>query len=91
MSLPYVEKFLFKLKNDDKALQDFRRERRGAVAEVGARLTAEEANWLIAGDVLSLYRAGVQPVLLVGALAAFDLDPSEFRRILAPAKGVRRQ
>lgn len=90
MSLHGVHRVLYSLNRDPAIAQRFREDRAAVLSGFAAQLDADETRWLQEGDVLSLYRHGVHPLLLVSASRLFGMEQSAYREALAPAVGERR-
>jgi aromatic-ring opening dioxygenase LigAB LigA subunit len=87
MSLHSVERLLYDLNRDPTKVASFQAEPDAVLA--GYELTEQEAAWLVARDILALYRHGVHPLLLAPASRFFQIDQRDFRTALAPAVGER--
>lgn len=90
MTLRGVEKLMYELNKDRQLAQRFQADRAEVIRERGRDLDPVEIEWLEEGDVLSLYRHGVHPLLLVAASRVFGLDQAAYRAALKPARGERR-
>lgn len=90
MTLRGVERLMYQLNRDRELAEAFREDRGRVIREIGRDLDPIEIGWLESGDVLSLYRHGVHPLLLVAASRMYGIDQAAYRAALEPARGERR-
>jgi hypothetical protein len=90
MSVYGIESLLYRLKRDPDLLGQFTDDRTAVLERDDVReIDADEREFILSGDVLSLYRRGIHPLLLVGFSRQVGLDQPTFRDLLAPAVGTR--
>jgi hypothetical protein len=90
MSLHGVERLLHRMNKDPEIGGAFMADRASVVSMYGLGITDDERRFLIDGDLLSLYRLGVHPLLLAPASRFFGMDQRAFKETLAVAVGERR-
>jgi aromatic-ring opening dioxygenase LigAB LigA subunit len=88
MSLLGVQTFLFRLKNDKQLQSQFETARDEAFSNFS--LSDEEKRALLEGDLETLYRIGVHPLLLAPFSRYAKIPRLTYRVRLAPFKGTRR-
>ncbi|MSQ72787.1 MAG: hypothetical protein EXR27_16070 [Betaproteobacteria bacterium] len=87
MSLFGVQKFMYVLKKDRALQQAFRQD---ASAALGAfALSRQEHDALAAGDLASLYRMGVHPLLLAPYSRFMAIPRPAYQAALDPLRGLR--
>jgi len=87
MSLLGIHSFIYRLKNDSAIRSAFQRRDKDAFG--GFDLTDDEKAALRSGDVATLYRLGVHPLLLAPYSRYAGLARSKYQATLAPLKGLR--
>jgi hypothetical protein len=87
MALPQLEHYLYRLKTTPALQQAFLADRDGHLANES--LDAEERQALVAGDVESLWRMGVHPMLMAPLGRLYGLKPADYRARLRPLAGER--
>jgi len=88
MSLHDVERLLFGLNRDQEQAAAFLEDPE-AVLDEHPHLSIEEHKMLSDRDVLSLYRYGLHPLLLVQASRFFGMQLIDFNEAIQPALGER--
>jgi len=88
MSLLGIHSFIFRLKSDP-AIQRAFEQRLAAVFE-NFDLAPNETEALLNGDVVTLYRLGVHPLLLAPYSRYAGVPRPKYKSALAPLKGLRR-
>jgi hypothetical protein len=87
MSLLGIHSFIYRVKNDAGTRGAF--QRREDAAFRAFDLTDDERTALKAGDVATLYRLGVHPLLLAPYSRYAGLARAKYQAALAPLKGLR--
>lgn len=87
MSVLGIETFMYRLKNDPAVQSEFGR--RSADAYRGFDLAPEEISALQSGDVATLYRLGVHPLLLAPYSRYAGIPRPKYQASLLPLKGLR--
>jgi Aromatic-ring-opening dioxygenase LigAB, LigA subunit len=88
MSLLGVHSFIFRLKSDPATQEAF--EQRSAAVFEKFDLAPHEIAALLNGDVVTLYRLGVHPLLLAPYSRYAGVPRPKYKSALAPLKGLRR-
>lgn len=88
MSLYGVQSFMFRLKQDTALQRGLQRGDEGILA--GFSLDDPERKALLAGDVATLFRMGVHPLLLAPFSRFVGLSAAQYRTVMGALKGVRK-
>ena len=88
MYLYRVQEILFRLKRDKQFAASFQSDPGAALASV--ELGEPQRRALIAGDVATLFRMGVHPLLLAPFSRVVGIARPDYQSQLAPLKGLRR-
>lgn len=87
MSLLGIETFMYRLKNDPAIQRAFAK--RSMDAYSGLDLAPDEVAALQTGDVATLYRLGVHPLLLAPYSRYAGIPRPQYQASLAPLRGLR--
>ena len=87
MALPDLEHYLFRLKTTPALQQAFMADRSAHLA--GESLGDLERAALVAGDIESLWRMGVHPMLMAPLGRLYGLKPADYRERMRPLVGER--
>jgi len=87
MALTELEHYLYRLKMTPALQQEFLADRAAHLA--GQPLSGEERSALLAGDLETLWRMGVHPMLMAPLGRLFGLRPFEYQARMQPLVGER--
>jgi hypothetical protein len=87
MALPELEHYLYRLKMAPAMQQAFLADRQRHLA--GEALSAAERDAMLQGDLETLWRMGVHPMLMAPLGRMFGLGPAEYRARMRPLAGER--
>jgi hypothetical protein len=87
MALQQLERYLFQLKSNPKLRIELAKDPEAHLA--GFDLAPDERAALRNKDLVTLWRMGVHPLLLVPFSQAVGIPPADYQRTLAPLRGER--